>query len=152
MIATALRKDPYSHITHHVHSIILRADKDFVGAAEALRKARAIDPDNIPLIRDSISLYTQLKYYKEAQDARQKYHALRPNMKANWVTLAVGYELCGEPKKALDVYASLKKALAVSQTRRDSKLIVADDQSCPGTRKPAMTRLRKQNCLCMSSG
>jgi tetratricopeptide (TPR) repeat protein len=117
LIDTALRKDPYSHITHHVHSIILRADKDFAGAADALRKARDIDPENIPLIRDSISLYTQLKHYDEAQQARIKYHTLRPNMKANWVTVAVGYELCGEPQNALNVYDQLGKALKVSQAR-----------------------------------
>ncbi|KAH8090651.1 NMDA receptor-regulated protein 1-domain-containing protein, partial [Filobasidium floriforme] len=111
LIDTALRKDPYSHITHHVHSIILRADKDFAGAADALRKAREIDPENIPLIRDSISLYTQLKHYDEAQQARIKYHTLRPNMKANWVTVAIGYELCGEPQNALNVYDQLGKAL-----------------------------------------
>lgn len=111
LIATALRKDPHSHITHHVHSIILRADKQFSAAGKALRRAREIDPDNIPLIRDSISLCTQLKQYDEAQQARIKYHSLRPNMKANWVTLAVGYELCGEPEKALTVFEQLSGAM-----------------------------------------
>jgi tetratricopeptide (TPR) repeat protein len=114
LIATALRKDPYSHITHHVHSIILRADKDFFAAGNALRRAREIDPDNIPLIRDSISLYTQLKQYDEAQQARIKYHSLRPNMKANWITLAVGYELCGQPEQALTVFEQLSASMSVS--------------------------------------
>jgi tetratricopeptide (TPR) repeat protein len=115
LIATALRKDPHSHITHHVHSIILRADKQFSAAGEALRKAREIDPDNIPLIRDSISLCTQLKQYDEAQQARIKYHSLRPNMKANWITLAVGYELCGESEKALTAFEQLSGAMNVSR-------------------------------------
>ena len=116
LIETALRKDPNSHITHHVHSIILRADRDFPAASEALRKALTIDPENIPLVRDSISLYSQLRDHKEAQKARIKYQSLRPNMKANWVMLAVGYELCEEKEKALEVFEQLRSVLKVSMT------------------------------------
>lgn len=108
LVAAALRKDPYSHITHHVNSIILRANKDFTGAAESLARARAIDPDNVPLIRDSISLSTHLGNYEEAQEAQVQYSRLRPNMKQNWIALAVGFELCGDRKKALEAYEQLR--------------------------------------------
>ena len=36
-------------------------------------------------------------------------------MKANWITLAVGYELCGESEKALTVFEQLSGAMKVSR-------------------------------------
>lgn len=114
LIASALRKDPYSHMTHHVHSIILRGNKDYQGASQALTRAREIDPDNIPLIRDSISLLTQVGEYEQAQEGRNRYSKLRPNLRGNWIQQAVGFELCDNVEDALKTYENLRRSSKVS--------------------------------------
>ncbi|KAJ9127946.1 hypothetical protein QFC24_000231 [Naganishia onofrii] len=108
LIAAALRKDPYTHITHHVNSIIARAKRDYVTAGRSLTRAREIDPDNIPLIRDAISLHTQLGQHEESLRVRHQFFTMRPNLRSNWISLAVGHELCGNDQEALDVYLGLE--------------------------------------------
>ncbi len=114
LIAAALRKDPYSHITHHVQAIIHRANKDFQAAHESLQTARSLDMDNIPLLRDSISLSTQLGKHEESLAARHQYFTMRPNMRTNWITLAVGHELCGDYEEALRILEGLVDVTKVS--------------------------------------
>ncbi|GHJ85614.1 hypothetical protein NliqN6_2016 [Naganishia liquefaciens] len=110
LIEAALRKDPYSHITHHVNSIIARANKDYDTACRSLNRARDIDPDNMPLMRDAISLHTQLGQHKESLRVRHKYFTMRPNLRSHWISLAVGHELCGNDQEALSVFLGLEEA------------------------------------------
>ncbi|KAJ9125287.1 hypothetical protein QFC22_000243 [Naganishia vaughanmartiniae] len=110
LIAAALRKDPYTHITHHVNSIIARAKKDYATAGRSLTRAREIDGDNIPLIRDAISLHTQLGQHEESLRVRHQFFTMRPNLRSNWISLAVGHELCGNYQEALDVYLGLEES------------------------------------------
>ncbi|KAJ9115715.1 hypothetical protein QFC20_001042 [Naganishia adeliensis] len=110
LIAAALRKDPYSHITHHVNSIIARANKDYDTACRSLSRAREIDPDNVPLMRDAISLHTQLGQHQESLRVRHRYFTMRPNMRSHWISLAVGHELCGNDQEALNVFLGLEES------------------------------------------
>ena len=110
LIEAALRKDPYSHITHHVNSIIARANKDYDTACRSLNRARDIDRDNMPLMRDAISLHTQLGQHKESLRVRHKYFTMRPNLRSHWISLAVGHELCGNDQEALSVFLGLEEA------------------------------------------
>lgn len=87
-----------------------RASKDFRGSAVALRKAREIDPDNVPLMRDAISLFAQLGEHEESLKARHQYFMLRPNLRGNWIILAVGHELVGDYEEALRVYQGFADA------------------------------------------
>lgn len=114
LIEAALRKDPYSHITHHVNSIIARANKDYDTACRSLSRAREIDPDNMPLMRDAISLHTQLGQHKESLRVRHKYFTMRPNLRSHWISLAVGHELCGNNQEALSVFLGLEESTKVS--------------------------------------
>lgn len=114
LIAAAIRKDPFSHITFHVQAIILRAKKDWAGASASLKKAREIDPQNIPLIRDAISLHTQMGEYKESLEVRHQFFTMRPMLRANWISLAVGHELVGDYEEALNVLDGLRATTKVS--------------------------------------
>jgi peptide alpha-N-acetyltransferase len=108
LIKVALAKDPYSHITHHVQSIMARANKDWETAYKALTRAREIDPDNIPLIRDSISLLTHMRKYDEAIEVRHRLFLLRPAGRSAWIGLAVGHELAGDFDEAIRILEGLK--------------------------------------------
>lgn len=119
LIQLALKKDPYSHITHHVHSIIARANKDWDTASSALDKARKIDEDNIPLLRDSISLLTHLRKYDAAIEGRHRFYLLRPQGRSPWIGLAVGHELAGNYDEAIRIMESLKE---VTKTEGDGSL------------------------------
>ncbi len=125
LIALALRKDPYSHITHHVHSIMARAAKDWTTAHVALARAREIDPDNIPLIRDSISLLTHLRRYDEAVEVRHRLFLLRPTGRAGWIGLAVGHELAGDHAEAIRVLQGLKD---ITRSEGDGSLVSANEK------------------------
>lgn len=148
LIAAALRKDPYSHITHHVNSIIARANKDYETACRSLSRAREIDPDNVPLMRDAISLHTQLGQHQESLRVRHRYFTMRPNMRSHWISLAVGHELCGNDQEALNVFLGLEESTKVSVLVFE---LCAAFSCPPAVRMRVSRRLKKLNCLGISS-
>jgi hypothetical protein len=59
------------------------------------------------LLRDSAQLQTQLRLFENLVDTRHIILKLRPNLRQNWVALAVAYHLNGnllEAKKILEHY------------------------------------------------
>jgi hypothetical protein len=59
------------------------------------------------LLRDSAQLQTQLRLFENLVDTRCTILKLRPNLRQNWVALAVAYHLNGnllEAKKILEHY------------------------------------------------
>lgn len=68
------------------------------------------------LLRDSAQLQTQLRLFENLVDTRYTILKLRPNLRQNWVALAVAYHLSGnllEAKKILEHYQrSLKVCLS----------------------------------------
>ncbi|KAK8854865.1 hypothetical protein IAR55_003604 [Kwoniella newhampshirensis] len=104
MARLAIKKDITSHITWHVLGILAKARKDWDEASRAFAMARKQDPDNIPLIRDSIALLTHTRQYGAALAARHHYLLLRPQIRSSWLALMIAHQLNGDPEEALEVY------------------------------------------------
>ena len=64
------------------------------------------------ILRDAAHLQTQLRQYDSLVETRHTLLRLRPNLRSNWLGLAVAYHLngqLGEAKRVLEHYeASLK--------------------------------------------
>ncbi|OCF40829.1 peptide alpha-N-acetyltransferase [Kwoniella heveanensis CBS 569] len=104
MARLAVKKDITSHITWHVLGILAKSRKDWDEASRAFAMARKQDSDNIPLIRDSISLFTHTRQYSAAVAARHHYLLLRPQIRASWLGLMIAHQLNGDLEEALEVY------------------------------------------------
>lgn len=119
MARTAVKKDITSHITWHVLGILAKVRKDWEEASRAFAMARKQDAvgerdiisqvgtdikDNIPLIRDSISLYLHTRDYPQAVAARHHHLLIRPQLRNSWLGLIVAHHLNGDPEEALEVY------------------------------------------------
>ncbi|GFZ49424.1 hypothetical protein JCM24511_07544 [Saitozyma sp. JCM 24511] len=104
MARLAVKKDITSHITWHVLGILAKSRKDWDEASRAFAMARKQDNDNIPLIRDSISLYLHTRQYSQAVSARHHYLLLRPQIRSSWLGLVVAHHLNGDTDEALRAY------------------------------------------------
>ena len=59
------------------------------------------------ILRDAVHLQTQLRHFDALIDTRHLLLKLRPNMRQNWIALAVAYTLnrnFSEAKKVLEMY------------------------------------------------
>ncbi|WVN90218.1 uncharacterized protein L203_105454 [Cryptococcus depauperatus CBS 7841] len=104
MARLAVKKDITSHITWHILGILAKNRKDWDEASRAFTMARKQDPDNIPLIRDAISLLTHTRHYSQALQARHHYTMLRPQIRASWLGLVVAHELVDDKEEAIKTY------------------------------------------------
>ncbi|WWD18986.1 hypothetical protein CI109_103443 [Kwoniella shandongensis] len=111
MARLAIKKDITSHITWHVLGILAKARKDWDEASRAFAMARKQDPDNIPLIRDSIALLTHTRQYAPALAARHHYLLLRPQIRSSWLALMIAHQLNGDPEEALEIYNGYRTIL-----------------------------------------
>ncbi|WWD02421.1 hypothetical protein V865_000460 [Kwoniella europaea PYCC6329] len=111
MARLAIKKDITSHITWHVLGILAKSRKDWDEASRAFAMARKQDPDNIPLIRDSIALLTHTRQYPAALAARHHYLLLRPQIRSSWLALVIAHQLNGDLEEALKVYDDYQSTL-----------------------------------------
>ncbi|WWC71667.1 uncharacterized protein I206_105625 [Kwoniella pini CBS 10737] len=111
MARLAIKKDITSHITWHVLGILAKSRKDWDEASRAFAMARKQDPDNIPLIRDSIALLTHTRQYGPALAARHHYLLLRPQIRASWFALIIAHQLNGDLEEAIAVYNDYQTTL-----------------------------------------
>ena len=68
--------------------------------------------DNQNILRDAAHIQTQLRLYDALLDTRHFLLRLRPNLRQNWIGLAVTYYLNGnldEAKKVLEAYEKTLK-------------------------------------------
>ena len=65
------------------------------------------------LLRDSAQLQTQLRLYENLVDTRHTILKLRPNLRQNWVALAVAHHLNGNPLEAKKVLEHYQRSLKV---------------------------------------
>lgn len=68
--------------------------------------------ENLNILRDSAHLQTQLRIFDALVETRHTLLRLRPNLRQNWVALAVAYHLNGEldeARKVLERYESILK-------------------------------------------
>jgi N-alpha-acetyltransferase 15/16, NatA auxiliary subunit len=64
------------------------------------------------ILRDAAHLQTQLRHYDGLVETRHTLLRIRPNLRSNWIGLAVAYHLNGNPveaKKVLQYYESILK-------------------------------------------
>nr|XP_019044577.1 peptide alpha-N-acetyltransferase [Kwoniella bestiolae CBS 10118]OCF23507.1 peptide alpha-N-acetyltransferase [Kwoniella bestiolae CBS 10118] len=111
MARLAIKKDITSHITWHVLGILAKSRKDWDEASRAFAMARKQDPDNIPLIRDSIALLTHTRQYPAALAARHHYLLLRPQIRSSWLALVIAHQLNGDLDEALKVFEDYQTTL-----------------------------------------
>ena len=72
--------------------------------------------ENLNILRDSAHLQTQLRVFDALVETRHTLLRLRPNLRQNWVALAVAYHLNGEfdeARKVLERYESILKVLYI---------------------------------------
>ncbi|KAE8542640.1 hypothetical protein D1P53_001421 [Cryptococcus gattii VGV] len=111
MARLAVKKDITSHITWHVLGILAKNRKDWDEASRAFAMARRQDPDNIPLIRDSIALLTHTRQYDAAVQVRHHYTVLRPQIRSAWLGLVIAHELAGDREEAIKTYDLYQSAV-----------------------------------------
>ena len=80
--------------------------------------------ENLNILRDSAHLQTQLRIFDTLVETRHSLLRLRPNLRQNWVALAVAYHLNGEfdeARKVLERYESILKVSRAFITRNPIK-------------------------------
>lgn len=76
-----------------------------------------LSQENMNILRDFAHLQTQLRQYDGLVETRHTLLRLRPNVRANWVGLAVAYHLnnsLSETKKVLEHYESMLKVCSAN--------------------------------------
>jgi N-alpha-acetyltransferase 15/16, NatA auxiliary subunit len=75
-------------------------------------RLRIFAQENLNLLNDAANLQTQLRQFDALRDSRELILKLRPNVRRNWLHLALAYQLCGDlagAKRVLEHYMSIVK-------------------------------------------
>ncbi|KIR78233.1 peptide alpha-N-acetyltransferase [Cryptococcus gattii EJB2] len=147
MARLAVKKDITSHITWHVLGILAKNRKDWDEASRAFAMARRQDPDNIPLIRDSIALLTHTRQYDAAVQVRHHYTVLRPQIRSAWLGLVIAHELAGDREEAIKTYDLYQSAVQNdgANAQEKAQILLHIIQLCvdAGKNEEALERLEK---------
>ncbi|KIP11893.1 hypothetical protein PHLGIDRAFT_82848 [Phlebiopsis gigantea 11061_1 CR5-6] len=112
LVKKGVRLDLTSHICWHVFGLIQKGQKNYEEALKSYTQALRFDKENLNILRDAAHLQTQLRQYENLVETRHTLLRMRPNLRQNWIGLAVAFHLNGnltEAKKVLEHYeASLK--------------------------------------------
>lgn len=106
------RFDLTSHIVWHVLGLIHKADKNYDEAHRSYMQALKFEKDSINILRDAAALEIQLRLFDALQETRWAILRLRPNVRGNWIGLALACHLGGnhaEARKVLEVYETTVK-------------------------------------------
>lgn len=106
-----VRYDLTSHIVWHVFGLCQKLEKNYDEALKSYTQALRFDRDNMNILRDAASLQCQLRLFDGLVETRHTILRLRPNLRQNWVSLAVAYYLNGSPDEALRVLESYEGTL-----------------------------------------
>jgi peptide alpha-N-acetyltransferase len=132
LVKKGMRLDLTSHICWHVFGLIQKAEKNYDEALKSFTMALKFDKvsgsashqlerslmckfvtqDNQNLLRDAASLQIQLRVFDGLVDSRHNLTRLRPNLRSNWIGLAVAYHLNGdlaEAKRVMEHYFRILK-------------------------------------------
>lgn len=129
LVKRGVRLDLTSHICWHVFGLIQKADKKYEEALKSYTQALKFDrvctihcfhcrraqrpQENMNLLRDSAQLQTQLRLFENLVDTRYTILKLRPNLRQNWVALAVAYHLNGNLLEAKNILEHYQRSLKV---------------------------------------
>ncbi|THH15248.1 hypothetical protein EW146_g5195 [Bondarzewia mesenterica] len=107
LVRKGVRSDLTSHIVWHVFGLIQKGEKNYEEALKSYTQALRFDKENMNILRDAAHLQTQLRLFDALVETRHLLLKLRPNLRQNWIALAVAYHLNGnlvETKKVLEMY------------------------------------------------
>ncbi|GJE86494.1 NMDA receptor-regulated protein 1 [Phanerochaete sordida] len=107
LVKKGVRLDLTSHIVWHVFGLIQKGEKNYEEALKSYTQALKFDKENMNILRDAAHLQTQLRQYDSLVETRHTLLRLRPNLRSNWLGLAVAYHLngqLGEAKRVLEHY------------------------------------------------
>ncbi|CAL1708693.1 unnamed protein product [Somion occarium] len=107
LVKKGVRLDLTSHICWHVFGLIQKGEKNYEEALKSYTQALRFDKENLNILRDAAHLQTQLRHFDGLVETRHTLLRLRPNLRQNWIGLAVAYHLNGnltETKKVVEHY------------------------------------------------
>ncbi|KAI0064906.1 N-terminal acetyltransferase A auxiliary subunit [Artomyces pyxidatus] len=107
LVKKGVRLDLTSHIVWHVFGLIQKGEKNYEEALKSYTQALRFDKENMNILRDAAHLQTQLRLYDGLVETRHLLLKLRPNLRQNWIGLAIAYHLNGnltEVKRVLEQY------------------------------------------------
>ncbi|RPD56962.1 NMDA receptor-regulated protein 1a [Lentinus tigrinus ALCF2SS1-7] len=111
-VKQGVRLDLTSHICWHVFGLIQKGQKNYEEALKSYTQALRFDKENMNILRDAAHLQTQLRQYDHLVETRHTLLRLRPQLRQNWIALAVAYHLSGnltEAKAVLEQYERIIK-------------------------------------------
>ncbi|KAI0084740.1 NMDA receptor-regulated protein 1-domain-containing protein [Irpex rosettiformis] len=112
LVKKGVRLDLTSHIVWHVFGLLQKGEKNYEEALKSYTQALRFDKENMNILRDAAHLQTQLRHYDGLVETRHALLRIRPNLRSNWIGLAVAYHLNGnlvEAKKTLEHYELILK-------------------------------------------
>ncbi|EPQ53593.1 N-terminal acetyltransferase A, auxiliary subunit [Gloeophyllum trabeum ATCC 11539] len=110
-VKTGLRMDLTSHICWHVFGLIQKGERNYEEALKSYTQALRFDKENLNILRDAANLQTQLRLYDGLVETRHTLLRLRPQLRQNWIALAVAYHLNGQLSDAKQVLEAYEKTL-----------------------------------------
>ncbi|PFH47386.1 hypothetical protein AMATHDRAFT_152156 [Amanita thiersii Skay4041] len=114
LVKKGIRLDLTSHICWHVFGLIQKGEKNYEEALKSYAQALRFDKDNLNILRDAAQLQTQLRLFDALVETRHTILRLRPNLRQNWIGLAVAYHLNGNLQEAKDTLEHYQKILKAS--------------------------------------
>lgn len=115
-VRQAIKIDLKSHVCWHVFGILYRSDKNYDEALKCYRSALRFDKDNFQILRDLAVLQMHLRQYTALCETRYQLLALRPVMKANWISLAIAYHLAKRYAQAVGVIDAILTGFPAAET------------------------------------
>ncbi|OJT12705.1 N-alpha-acetyltransferase 16, NatA auxiliary subunit [Trametes pubescens] len=112
LVKQGVRYDLTSHICWHVFGLIQKGQKNYEEALKSYTQALRFDKENMNILRDAAHLQTQLRHYDALVETRHTLLRLRPQLRQNWIALAVAYHLSGnilEAKHVLEQFERIVK-------------------------------------------
>ena len=132
LVKKGIRLDLTSHICWHVFGLIQKGEKNYEEALKSYIQALKFDrvrlhlsrpsqvlieymsgQENLNLLQDAANLQTHLRQYDSLQDTRELILKLRPNIRRNWIFLAVACHLNGDLSRAKSIIEQYERVLKV---------------------------------------
>ncbi|WFD43692.1 hypothetical protein MPSI1_002356 [Malassezia psittaci] len=105
-----LRQNLMSFICWHALGIVHRMDRNYEESLKCYGQALRIESGNINLVRESAYMQLQLRNYAPLIDARLILLRAQPQLRVNWVALAIAHDLADNKIDAVRVLSAYEDA------------------------------------------
>jgi tetratricopeptide (TPR) repeat protein len=92
-----------SHVCWHVYGLIYRSERNYNEAIKAYKQALRIDIGNIQILKDLGLLQIQMRDLDGFTKTQHEILELKPNLKGNWLSFALGKHMQEDPQGAVGV-------------------------------------------------